>query len=248
MKTHLWIVTAFSLVTAPALAQSSDERVRLSFGAGLTAGAIDGEPSIAASAGYRFARHVSFDVEFTFADESANRFAFPLPALGSPLEFGRAGDIRNIPNIGLQNVMRALPTTAIYPIPIEGFDDGSTFMTTAGFRYELPIEGTRFRPYVSAGMGLARTKERINLAVATTATNASSTGRPGSSVTWSSNTFPAGFDFDDAFTHTGMMASAGVGASLRVFKSLSVDLNARYFRLDRSRNLGSFGGGLSYRF
>jgi hypothetical protein len=69
MKTHLWIVTAFSLVAAPALAQSSDERVRLSFGAGMTAGAIDGEPSIAASAGYRFAKHVSFDVEFTFSDE-----------------------------------------------------------------------------------------------------------------------------------------------------------------------------------
>jgi hypothetical protein len=103
-------------------------------------------------------------------------------------------------------------------------------------------------------MRLARTEESINLAVATTPTTVtatSSTGRPGANTasnTVSPSTFPVGFDFDDAFSHTGMMASAGVGASLRVFKSLSVDLNARYFRLDRSRNLGSFGGGVSYRF
>jgi Outer membrane protein beta-barrel domain len=245
MRTQLWIVTVFSLIAVPAFAQSTDDRVRLSFGAGVTAGAIDGEASITASAGYRFVKNVSFEVEFTAADESANRFAIPVFGLGNIADFGRAGDERSIRNVGLQNVVRSLPPLGTFPVPIEGFDDGSTLMMTAGFRYEIPFEGTRFRPYVSGGMGLARTEETINLALATTVTTSAAVGRAGANVTSSTNTFPG---FDGSFSHTGVMASAGVGASLRVFKGLSVDLNARYFRLDRDRNLGTFGGGLSYRF
>src|SRR4029453_16055046 len=179
---------------ASAFAQSPDDRVRLSFGAGMTAGAIDGEASIAASAGYRFAKNVSFEVEFTAADESTNRFAIPLFGLGNAVDFGRAGSGRtSIRNVGLQNVIRSLPTTATFPVPIEGFDDGSTIMMTAGFRYEIPFEGTRFRPYVSAGMGLARTEETINLAVATTVTTSASVGRAGANVVSSTSTVP-GFD------------------------------------------------------
>ncbi len=246
MRTQLWIVTVFSLITVPAFAQSPDDRVRLSFGAGMTAGTIDGEASITGSAGYRFAKNVSFEVEFTAADESANRFAVPFFGLGNAVDFGRSGGERsNIRNVGLQNIVRSLPATSIFPVPIEGFDDGSTFMTTAGFRYEIPFEGTRFRPYVSGGMGLARTEQTINLAVASTATTSASVGRAGANVVSSTNTIPG---FDGSLSHTGMMASAGIGASLRVFKGLSADLNARFFLLDRDRQLGSFGGGISYRF
>ena len=251
MRTQLWIVTVFSLVAVPAFAQSSDDRVRLSFGAGMTAGAIDGEASVAASAGYRFAKNLSFEVEFTAADESTNRFAIPLFGLGNVVDFGRGGGGREtIRNVGLQNVARSLPATATFPVPIEGFDDGSTLMMTAGFRYELPFEGTRFRPYVSGGMGLARTEETINLAVFSTPTVRATVGRAAatvtsSTVTSSTNTVPG---FDGSLSHTGVMASAGVGASLRLFKGLWADLNARFFLLDRDRQLGSFGGGLSYRF
>jgi hypothetical protein len=42
--------------------------------------------------------------------------------------------------------------------------------------------------------------------------------------------------------------SAGAGASLRLFRGLFVDVDARYFRLDRDRNLARLGGGVSYRF
>ena len=37
-------------------------------------------------------------------------------------------------------------------------------------------------------------------------------------------------------------------ASFRVFQALSLDLDAKYYRLDRGRSLGTFGGGVSYRF
>jgi hypothetical protein len=93
-------------------------------------------------------------------------------------------------------------------------------------------------------MGLARTEETINLAVASTASSIT-VGRSGANVTTATNTLPR---FDGSLSHTGVMASAGVGASLRVFKGLSADLNVRFFLLDRDRQLGSFGGGVSYRF
>jgi opacity protein-like surface antigen len=235
MKTAL-VLAAFGVFLAtPAFAQSDDNRVRLSFGAGLTAGTSDGELSLAGSAGYRFAKHFSFEVEFTAADEG-DRFDPPFRILNTAVGSGRlpAGT-----NFGPLNLGRAEPITAIFPIPIEGGVEGSILMMTAGFRYELPVEGTRFRPYVSGGLGVARTEQEINIALATT-TPAS--GRVSATI---SSSIP---EIEDDFTHTGVMASAGVGASLRVYKELSIDLNARYFRLDRSRNLGSFGGGVSYRF
>jgi hypothetical protein len=49
-------------------------------------------------------------------------------------------------------------------------------------------------------------------------------------------------------SHTGPATGAGIGASIRVYKELSVDIDARYVRLDRDQNLGRFGGGVSYRF
>jgi hypothetical protein len=39
-----------------------------------------------------------------------------------------------------------------------------------------------------------------------------------------------------------------MGASLRVFKELWIDLNARFYLMDRDRQMGTFGGGVSYRF
>lgn len=47
---------------------------------------------------------------------------------------------------------------------------------------------------------------------------------------------------------TGMAASAGIGTSLRVYRQLSLDVDARYLVLDRGPNLTRLGGGVSYRF
>lgn len=252
MKTAFALAVFAILVATPVLAQPADERVRLSVGGGLTAGAVDGEPSISASAGYRFAKNFSFEVEFTATEGAANRFPFPYLTAGNVASFPSSGRGVTVPPIQpnvpqLQNVVRIQPIPNIFPIPIEGFDDddGSTLMTTAGFRFEFPVEGTRFRPYANAGMGLARTEQQLNYRLATG--GPSIVTGPGGTVVSSSvsSILPR---FDDDFSHTGMMLSAGVGASLRVWQELSVDLNARYYRLDRGRNLGSFGGGVSYRF
>lgn len=258
MKTPLALAAFGLLLATPVLAQSTDDRVRLSFGAGLTAGEVDGQPSISASAGYRFAKNFSFEVEFTATEDAGNavnRFGLPYLTTGNFVSFsgtprGATGPQPqpNLPQI--QNVVRFLPPEYIFPIPVEGFDgDGSTLLMTAGFRYEFPVEGTRFRPYISAGMGLSRTEQEFNIALATAMPTVQTQvgGRAGNVVSSSvtATSFPR---FEQEFTHTGVMASAGVGASLRVYKGLSLDLNARYFRLDRDRNLGSFGGGVSYRF
>jgi Outer membrane protein beta-barrel domain len=240
MKTA-FVLAAFGVVLAtPVLAQSSDDRVRLSFGAGLMAGGSDGELSLSGSAGYRFAERFSFDVEFIAAEGDDDRFDPPFRILNTAVGSGRIPGTNIGPQtIGPLNIGQALPIPAIFPIPIEGGMEGSTVMMTAGFRYEFPVEGTRFRPYVSGGLGVARTEQEINIALAT------STAVPSRISATITSSIP---EIEQEFSHTGAMASAGVGASLRVYKELSIDLNARYFRLDRGRNLGSFGGGVSYRF
>lgn len=104
--------------------------------------------------------------------------------------------------------------------------EGSTFIGTLGLRYELPVEGDRFRPWVAGGLGLARTKEEF---------------------TWDPLWLPRE-PITEKVTHTGFAASAGLGASVRIFKQVSLDADARYFRLSRERNLLRLGGGVSVRF
>lgn len=236
MKPFLAVAALGVLLASPAFAQSDDNRIRLSFGAGVTAGGNDGELSLSGSAGYRFAKHFSFEVEFTSAEDGDGRFDEPFRRLNGTTG---SGTLPAGTNFVLQNVGRFESIASIFPIPIEGGIDGSTLMMTAGFRYEFPVESTRFRPYLSGGLGVARTEQEINISLAPTPPPA---GRASTTVSSSLS------DIDEEFSHTGVMASAGVGASLRVYKELAIDLNARYFRLDRGRNLGSFGGGVSYRF
>ncbi|MGH9386768.1 MAG: outer membrane beta-barrel protein [Vicinamibacterales bacterium] len=247
MKTPFLAVLLSVFLTPPAFAQSTDDRIRISFGGAMTAGAIDGEGAFAISAGYRFLDHFSFEVEVTAADEPAGGFANPffgptstvgtlVTGSGSVTNVGRTDSVRSLPA-----VIRSLPNVRLPP-PIGLVVDleGSTVLATAGFRYEMPVQGTRFRPYLSGGIGVARTESSFERP---DASGGNVSAIPSAAVVFAS--FPL-IDLDTA--HTGLVGSAGLGATLRVFRGLSVDLNARYFRLDRSRNLGSFGGGVSYRF
>ena len=59
----------------PAQAHAQDQRLRVSFGGATTAGAIDSQPAIALSVGYRFSDRFSFDVEITGVDAAADRFS-----------------------------------------------------------------------------------------------------------------------------------------------------------------------------
>ena len=247
-STRLFLAVATVAMLVPALAHAQDQRLRVSFGGAATAGTLDGQPAIVGSVGYRFAERLSFDAEFTFADGTANRFPdlqffdervvqTGIARFGSMLGGGRNGlGALFPPGAGL---IGGQPAGALFlPGDARLEREGNTSLATVGLRYEFPSQVGRFVPYVTGGLGIARTESSLRLSSGT------ATGtRPGMNV-------PARpiMDFDESVSHTGLAASAGVGASVRIYKQLSADVDARYFRLDRGRNLGQFGGGVSYRF
>ena len=96
---------------------------------------------------------------------------------------------------------------------------------TLGIRYELPVQTERFRPYVAGGLGINNTDQEFELdATAFT---------------------PA---IDESASHTGYAFNAGAGASVRLAGQLWADVDARYFRLSRDRDIMRLGGGVSFRF
>ena len=247
-STRVFLAAAtVAAMLVPALAHAQDQRLRVSFGGAATAGTLDGQPAIVGSVGYRFAERLSFDGEFTFADGTADRFPdlqffdqrvvqTGIARFGSMLGGGRNGLGGLLPPGGFTG---GQPAGALF-LPGEARleQEGSTSLATVGLRYEFPSQVGRFVPYVTGGLGISRTESSLRLSSGT------ATGtRPGMNLP----VRPI-LDFDEGVSHTGLAASAGVGASVRIYKQLSADVDARYFRLDRGRNLGQFGGGVSYRF
>jgi opacity protein-like surface antigen len=226
------VALAAMLCLAPSWAQAQDERFRVSFGTAAATGAGDASLALSGTFGYRFSERFSFEVDLTGIDGAADRFqdrvfdadqAFQGVARMGELMLGGARfgvNDRRGPGMGFPGNIGNLPGIGT----LRAITDGQTMIGTMGFRYEMPVQGGRLRPYVGGGIGLSRTSEEFSI----TRNDAELTG--------------------DSVDHTGMAASAGVGASLRVFKELSVDMDARYFRLSRDRNVVRFGGGVSYRF
>ena len=96
---------------------------------------------------------------------------------------------------------------------------------TLGIRYELPVQTERFRPYVAGGLGINNTDQEFEFdATAFT---------------------PA---IDASASHTGPAFNAGAGASVRLAGQFWADVDARYFRLSRDRDIMRLGGGVSFRF
>lgn len=236
-KITIALAAVAAFFTTPAFAQS-EQNLRVSFGAGVAAGAISGEPIFGGSVGYKFSKHFSFDVDVVGAGEPADRFGSRVFDLGDNAGMG-SGRIGNLMERARGGMFNFLPnvTSSLLPGDLRVDSEGSTMLSTAGFRYLIPALGDRFQPYVSGGLGVSRTEESIRVS---TGSRPVTTGRQGTTMT--------GVDLDADTSHLGMVVSAGVGASIRVFKALSLDVDARYYRLDRGRNLGSFGGGVSYRF
>jgi hypothetical protein len=226
----VWLLTVM-VYAVPTAAQ--DERVRLSVGTAATTGGGD-NLALTASVGYRFLERLSFEVDFTATESPGGGFIQPLTAIGGT-DGGivRAGSVmRGGPGFpgGPIDRMRGqvVDRIAIFP-PVPVRRDGDLALVTAGFRYELPVQGGRLRPYLGGGLGIARTEDDFVRILA----------RPG---------VDTGTRSGDSVTRTGVAASAGAGASLRVFRGLFVDVDARYFRLDRDGDLTRLGGGVSYRF
>jgi len=228
LRIFVWALP-FTLLAPAASAQ--DERVRLSIGTAATTGAGD-NVALTASVGYRFLERLAFEVDFTATESPGGDFVRALAAIGG----FDGGDVRGTS----ARAGAGLPGGLIDPARVQSFDriaifpparrDGDIALLTAGFRYELPVQGGRLRPYIGGGLGIARTSEEF--------TSVRPLLRPGAIIDGRT----------ESITRTGVAAAAGAGASLRVFRGLFVDLDARYFRLDRDRDLARLGGGVSYRF
>jgi opacity protein-like surface antigen len=234
------LLCAFSLTLFAIPASAQDARVRLSIGTAATTGPGD-NVAITASAGYRFFERLSFDVDFMATESPGGDFVRPFAAIGGPGGGIMRGNVvtrggPGFPGGPMERIERPMDPMrgrlfdrAIFPPAPPVRDRGDLTVVTAGFRYELPVQGGRLRPYVGGGLGLARTNQDVMRILA----------RPGID-----NSVRAA----ESIVRTGMAASAGAGASLRVFRGLFVDLDARYFRLDADRDLTRLGGGVSYRF
>lgn len=227
------LVALIALVTLlPSNAQAQNERLRVSFGPAAATGAGDANLALNGSFGYRFSERFWFEADVTAIDGPADRFGERLMQVdGRSIGTARVGDLiaRGSRLFGGAGRPFAGPGSG-GPIG-PGFDSlpalttGQTLVGTIGLRYELPIQGERFRPYLTGGLGLARTEEEFALM------RFASTDR-----------------IDRSVSHTGIAASGGVGASLRMYRQLFADVDARYFRLARDRNMVRFGGGVSLRF
>jgi opacity protein-like surface antigen len=213
------------LILLPAAASAQDQRFRVSFAPSVAATGGDAELALGGMVGYRFSEHFWFEGDLTWLDAAAGglrdrHFEFDLPAVvGSTL----SETIRRRGGMFGRNVI-GLPTLPIAPIFGDRFSasvDGSTFISTLGVRYELPVQTTRFRPYLSGGLGLNTTDQ--DLRIETVGVDAS--------------TSRTGFAFD-----------GGAGASIRVWGQLWADMDAKYFRLSGDRDIMRLGGGVSYRF
>lgn len=225
------IVALAVLVTLlPSAAQAQDERLRVSFGTAAATGAGDAHLALNGSFGYRFSERFWFEADVMGIDGPADRFdERVLQVDGRTVGTARVGNMiaRGSPFFGGRMAGNARVggpfDSALGFVP--GLTSGETLVGTIGLRYELPIQGDRFRPYLAGGIGLARTEQAFT-------------------VNPAALTVPV----DALATHTGVAAGGGLGASLRVYRQLFVDVDARYYRLSRERNLVRFGGGASLRF
>lgn len=234
-RVWLWVLPVL-LYAVPAAAQ--DERVRVSFGTATTAGNGDASLALTASVGYRFRERMMFEVDLTASESPAGRFVEGPFAPGGPGGgvLRASGPMGHRPGLfggGPMGTLRGplFDRVVGFVEAPRARADGDLFLATMGLRYELGVPGHRLQPYVGAGLGLARTDAEFTLA---------------------RRAAPFGADDPERITEsvsrTGMAASAGIGTSLRVFRQLSVDVDARYLVLDRGPNLTRFGGGVSYRF
>jgi opacity protein-like surface antigen len=219
------------LVLVPAAANAQEQRFRVSFAPSVAASGGDAELALSGTAAYRFSEHFWFEGDVTWLDAAAGglrdrRFEIPFP-IGFPTDFtelirrnGRTfgSNASALPVLGNLSALSIFPT---YPRGVNASIDGSTFIATVGIRYELPTQTARFRPYLSGGLGINNTDQEVRIE-------------------------PVGIDA--SASRTGFAFDAGAGASIRVWRRLWADMDAKYFRLSGDRDIMRLGGGVSYRF
>ncbi len=230
------------LMLVPAVARAQESRLTLSFTPAVAAASGDTQLALAGTAAYRFSEHFSFESDVTWIDGAAGGFrdrnlSFDLPVRatgvgtslntlvqGTGIIFGGGGnrggnDLRNFP-AGLSNMAR-LPSIGT----ISAATDGQTWIGTMGVRYEPGVQTARFRPYVSAGLGLNHTTERFSLG-ATSFTQAA----------------------EYSASRSGVAFSAGGGANVHLGGALWLAADAKYFHLSLGEDLMRLGGGVTFKF
>jgi opacity protein-like surface antigen len=215
------------LTLVPATVNAQDQRFRASFAPSMATLGGDAELALGGNFGYRFSEHFWFEGDLTWFDAAAGgfrdrEFDLDVPtAIGGLLEtvrrrggtFGRGG-----------SGFPSLSTLSNFLIGGNRFGvgtAGSTFISTLGVRYELPVQTARFRPYVSGGLGINNTSQEFRIEALT---------------------------IDESISRTGYAFSGGAGASVRITGQLWGDVDAKYFRLSHDRDIMRLGGGVTYRF
>ena len=226
------------VIFAPTAAQAQDQRLRVSFAPAVATASGDAELALGGTIGYRFSQRFWFEGELTWIDAGAAGFGERIlgldartvnaSAVADLVRRGAGGSGQGtFPGIGIPG-RPGIPSLPAFPIsiaPIRASTDGSTMIGTLGVRYELPSQVERFRPYVAAGLGINNTDQEFRLE--------------------QTMFTPA---FNQSASHTGYAFSAGGGASVRLAGQFWGDVDAKYFRLSRDRNIMRLGGGVSFRF
>jgi opacity protein-like surface antigen len=233
-KSAVFVALTAILTVVPASARAQEQRLRVSFAPAVATVSGDAELALGGTFGYRFSEHFWFEGDFTWIDAAAggfrdNVFDFDgrqttYTAMRDTLTRGamRFGSGR-FPGSGFVNLAN-LPGVP-GPDRMRASIDGDTLIGTLGIRYELPVQTPRFRPYVSGGLGINQTDQEFRLEQ--TAVTA---------------------EINESASHTGYAFGGGAGASVRLFGQLWGDVDAKYFRLSRDRNIMRLGGGVSFRF
>jgi len=220
---------AFVLLV-PASARAQDERLRVSFAPAVATVSGDAELALGGTVGYRFSEHFWFEGEFTWIDAAAGGFRDNI------LDFDRSATSNTIRDLLTRRSVRfgngRFPGSNFPNVPdlpglgqMRATIDGRTLIGTLGIRYELPVQTARFRPYLSGGLGINDTEQDFTLQQTSQRTES-----------------------NQSVSHTGYAFNGGAGASVRLFKQLWGDVDAKYFRLSQDRNIMRLGGGVSFRF
>jgi hypothetical protein len=224
-------------VMYPGVAQAQDTgRISVSFMPAMASMDGDSEFALAGTAGYRFAKHLSFETDITWINAAAGGFRNRVVDFGD----GRVNATNTVNTIlrftntmfGGRNRLPNFDTPLGTIVPgltnigdLTASTGGNTWIGTMGLRYEPTTQTDRFRPYLSGGFGINYTSQTISL-------NAASMQRM----------------FDESANDSGLALSAGGGADIRLVRAFWVSADAKYFRLSRSRDVVRVGGGLTFKF
>ena len=224
------LMALIAAVMAPMTAAAQENRLTLSFTPAVVAESGDSQLALAGNASYRFTEHFAFEGDVTWIDAAAGglrdrNFGFDPRVTGSTTMTVRTV-LQNVGAMfggGRNNPRMPDFNGGLSTLPAQVRTEGQTWIGTMGVRYEPSVQTARFRPYVTGGLGVNFTNQKLDLSAVSTP-----------------------LSYDDS--HSGLALSAGGGANIHLGGALWVNADARYFHLSRDRDLMRIGGGVTFKF